>query len=103
MGAKVLVPNQLQNLLAMKFPGHRNRWQVYADAEVYVLDDPLSALDAHVGKKVFMKCILGKLKDRTRILVTNQLQYLHLCDNMVTLLDGRAVETGTVRIQFAFY
>ncbi len=46
----------------------------YAAAELYLLDDPLSAVDAHVGRHLFDECICGLLGSRTRILVTHQLQ-----------------------------
>jgi ABC-type multidrug transport system fused ATPase/permease subunit len=47
---------------------------VYADADVYLLDDPLSAVDAHVGSVLFERCICGVLGGTTRVLVTHQLQ-----------------------------
>ena len=40
-------------------------------------DDPLSAVDAHVGKNIFNNCIVGALRNKTRILVTHQLQVIH--------------------------
>lgn len=46
----------------------------YAAADVLLLDDPLSAVDAHVGRHLFDRCICGLLKDKTRVLVTHQLQ-----------------------------
>jgi ATP-binding cassette, subfamily C (CFTR/MRP), member 1 len=65
--------------------------------QVYLFDDPLSALDAHVGRAVFEKCINGLLKERgaTRLLVTNQLQFLPAADAIVVLDDGAIVEMGT--------
>ena len=45
---------------------------VYSNADIYLLDDPLAALDAHVGKQVFDNCISGILKGKTRVLVTHQ-------------------------------
>jgi ABC-type histidine transport system ATPase subunit len=42
---------------------------VYADADVYLFDDPLSALDSHVGHNVFHQCIIKTLKGKTRVLV----------------------------------
>ncbi len=47
---------------------------VYAGAEVYLLDDPLSAVDAHVGRHLFDRCICGVLAGATRVLATHQLQ-----------------------------
>lgn len=50
---------------------------VYSDCDIYLMDDPLSAVDAHVGQELFNNCILGLLKNKTRIIVTHQLQYLN--------------------------
>ena len=49
---------------------------IYSDADVYLLDDPLSAVDPKVASKIMKLSILGKLKDKTRILVTHQLHVL---------------------------
>ena len=82
---------------------------VYHDADVYLLDDPLAAVDAHVGTDIFNKCIvdemlLGKSKGNTTsernatvILVTNALQYLshEMVDKIICLEDGRVQEVGT--------
>eukprot|EP00123_Amoebidium_parasiticum_P016908 comp23635_c0_seq1/m.40294 comp23635_c0_seq1/g.40294 ORF comp23635_c0_seq1/g.40294 comp23635_c0_seq1/m.40294 type:complete len:1411 (-) comp23635_c0_seq1:61-4293(-) len=67
----------------------------YFDADVYLLDDPLSAVDAHVGRRLFEDCICGYLKDKCRILVTHQLQYLPRCDNILVLQNGRQAGLGT--------
>lgn len=45
---------------------------VYAQADVYLLDDVLSAVDAHVGEHIFKHCIRGMLRDKAVILVTHQ-------------------------------
>uniref|UniRef100_A0A8C3A6V1 Multidrug resistance-associated protein 4 n=1 Tax=Cyclopterus lumpus TaxID=8103 RepID=A0A8C3A6V1_CYCLU len=58
---------------------------VYQDADIYLLDDPLSAVDAEVGRHLFEKCICGFLKNKLRILVTHQLQYLQSADQIVVL------------------
>ena len=68
---------------------------VYADADVYLLDDPLSAVDAHVGKSIFENCIVGALRGKTRILVTHQLQYLSKVDLVVVIKDHTFAEIGT--------
>lgn len=67
----------------------------YANADVYLFDDPLSALDAGVGRKVFKQCIQGELRGRTRLLVTNQLQYVAEADKVVVLKGGKIAEAGT--------
>ncbi len=46
---------------------------VYADADIILMDDPLSALDANVRKKIFTNCLLGKFRNKTRVLVTHAL------------------------------
>ncbi|XP_046989445.1 ATP-binding cassette sub-family C member 4-like isoform X1 [Schistocerca americana] len=68
---------------------------VYRDADIYLLDDPLSAVDAHVGKHLFQECINGYLCRKTRILVTHQLQYLKDADLIVILNNGRIEDQGT--------
>ncbi|XP_078692980.1 ATP-binding cassette sub-family C member 4-like [Branchiostoma floridae x Branchiostoma belcheri] len=68
---------------------------VYADADIYLLDDPLSAVDAAVGKKLFDKCILGALGSKVRILVTHQLQFLNKADKILVLDKGNQVTFGT--------
>ncbi|KAI8482476.1 Multidrug resistance-associated protein 5, partial [Branchiostoma belcheri] len=67
---------------------------VYSNRDVYLLDDPLSAVDAHVGQHIFTHCIMGALKDKTVLFVTHQLQYLHLCDQVVLMKDGVIAEKG---------
>ncbi|XP_074483904.1 ATP-binding cassette sub-family C member 4-like [Sebastes fasciatus] len=68
---------------------------VYQDADIYLLDDPLSAVDTEVGRHLFEKCICGLLKNKTRILVTHQLQYLKSADQIVVLKEGHIVAQGT--------
>nr|KAJ3421142.1 Canalicular multispecific organic anion transporter 2 [Polyrhizophydium stewartii] len=67
------------------------------DADIYLLDDPIAALDAHVGKKVFDDAICGVLRGKTVILVTHQLHLLPKVDTVVVLDEGRVVETGSFR------
>ncbi|XP_055361133.1 ATP-binding cassette sub-family C member 4-like isoform X3 [Betta splendens] len=68
---------------------------VYQDADIYLLDDPLSAVDAEVGRHLFEECICGLLKKKPRILVTHQLQYLKAADQIVVLKEGQMVALGT--------
>lgn len=68
---------------------------VYADRDLYVFDDPLSAVDQHVGKKLFFGCFCGALSGKTRVLVTNQLHYLPHCDRVAVLAHGKIVAIGT--------
>ena len=64
-----------------------------------MFDDPLSALDAHVGQHVFEKAIMKMLVQRghTVVLVTHQLQYLPQADNVIVMKDGRSVICSTFR------
>ncbi|KAJ8012699.1 hypothetical protein DPEC_G00045600 [Dallia pectoralis] len=68
---------------------------VYQDADIYLLDDPLSAVDAEVGKHLFEQCICGLLRNKPRILVTHQLQYLKAADQILVLKEGHMVARGT--------
>ncbi|EGC34852.1 hypothetical protein DICPUDRAFT_55519 [Dictyostelium purpureum] len=68
---------------------------VYADADVYILDDPLSAVDAHVGKHLFHKCFKGVLRNKTVILAANQLNYLPFASYCYVLKEGQVSEKGT--------
>jgi len=67
----------------------------YSDADIYLLDDPLSAVDAHVGRHLFEKCICGLLHEKTRILVSHQLQFLPHADLIMVMKLGRIVDVGT--------
>ncbi|EGG24152.1 ABC transporter C family protein [Cavenderia fasciculata] len=68
---------------------------VYNNADIYILDDPLSAVDAHVGKHIFQKCISGFLSDKTVILVANQLNYLPFANNVLVMNKNTISEHGT--------
>ena len=68
---------------------------IYSDADIYLLDDPLSAVDAKVGKHLFDKCIKEFLDGRMRILVTHQLQFLKETDCIVILRNGSVVSHET--------
>lgn len=67
---------------------------VYSDADIYLLDDPLSAVDAKVGKHIFENCINGLLRNKVRVLVTHQLQYMKSADYIVILDKGNVVKEG---------
>ncbi|KAH9747864.1 ABC transporter C family member 2 [Citrus sinensis] len=68
---------------------------VYSNSDVYIFDDPLSALDAHVGRQVFNSCIKEELRGKTRILVTNQLHFLPHVDRIILVSEGMIKEEGT--------
>ena len=69
----------------------------YSQAEVQLLDDPLSAVDPRVGRELFTRCIGpgGVMEKATRILVTHQKQYLPRCDRILVVRGGRILEEGT--------
>lgn len=69
---------------------------LYQDADVYILDDPLSAVDVHVGRHIFENFINGAIRDKARLLVTNQLSYLPYADKIVMIDDGEIVVQGTL-------
>uniref|UniRef100_A0A8C1G2F2 ATP-binding cassette, sub-family C (CFTR/MRP), member 6a n=1 Tax=Cyprinus carpio carpio TaxID=630221 RepID=A0A8C1G2F2_CYPCA len=70
---------------------------VYRKADIYLLDDPLSAVDAHVGQHIFEKVIgpNGVLKNKTRILVTHGLSFLPQADLILVMEDGEITEMGS--------
>ncbi|XP_040048069.2 multidrug resistance-associated protein 1 isoform X2 [Gasterosteus aculeatus] len=70
---------------------------VYCERDVYLLDDPLSAVDAHVGKHIFEQVVgpQGLLKDKTRVLVTHGLSYLPQADLILVLVEGEVSEMGS--------
>eukprot|EP00948_MAST-09A_sp_MAST-9A-sp1_P001758 g1758.t1 len=72
---------------------------VFSDGDLYLLDDPLASVDAHVGKHIMDKCVKGYLKKRkkTVLLVTNQLSALadNAVDRILVFKDGKICESGT--------
>ncbi|XP_013404203.1 multidrug resistance-associated protein 1 [Lingula anatina] len=70
---------------------------VYQDCDVYLMDDPLSAVDSHVGKHIFDQVIgpEGVLKDKTRVLTTNGISFLPKVDAIIVLNKGVISEIGT--------
>nr|CAD7423123.1 unnamed protein product [Timema monikensis] len=68
---------------------------VYRESDVYLLDDPLSAVDTHVGKHLFEECINSYLSGKARILVTHQLQHIKYADHIVILNNGLIEVQGT--------
>eukprot|EP00794_Sanderia_malayensis_P016216 gene16216-17849_t len=68
---------------------------VYRNADVYLLDDPLSAVDAKVGKHLFDHCICGLLKNKIRILSTHQIHFLKSASQISCLQDGKQIHLAT--------
>lgn len=72
----------------------------YSNSDIYLIDDPLSALDSHVAKHVFDKVLSsssGLLRNKTRVLATNSLFVLPHVDHIVVLDEGRIVESGSYK------
>ncbi|KAK6940974.1 ABC transporter type 1, transmembrane domain [Dillenia turbinata] len=67
---------------------------VYQDCDIYLLDDIFSAVDAHTGTKIFKECVRGSLKDKTILLVTHQVDFLHNVDHIFVMRDGMIVQSG---------
>ncbi|KAF9285512.1 hypothetical protein BGZ68_003791 [Mortierella alpina] len=69
---------------------------VYARADIYLFDDPLSAVDAHVGRTIFDKVVgpNGLLAGKARVFVTHQIQYLAQSTTIMMLREGKVVEQG---------
>ncbi|XP_070609870.1 ATP-binding cassette sub-family C member 5 isoform X1 [Erythrolamprus reginae] len=68
---------------------------LYSDKSIFILDDPLSALDAHVGNHIFNSAIRKHLKSRTVLFITHQLQYLVDCDEVIFMKEGCITERGS--------
>jgi len=67
---------------------------VYAKKDLILMDDPISALDANVKKKIFQNVLLDYMKSKTRILVTHAIDFLHLVDRIVVIKDGELILDG---------
>lgn len=73
---------------------------VYSDAEIYLLDDPLSAVDAHVGKHIFENILStdnekSLLRSKTRLWVTNNLSFLPQVDHVIVIENGSILDQGS--------
>ncbi|KAF9920089.1 hypothetical protein FBU30_010129 [Linnemannia zychae] len=68
---------------------------VYYNAEMVIMDDPLSAVDAHVGKRLWEDCVLRELRGKTRVIATHQLHVLPEVDYVVCMKHGHIAEQGT--------
>lgn len=67
---------------------------VYQDCDIYLLDDVFSAVDAHTGTEIFKECVRGALKNKTIVLVTHQVDFLHNADIIYVMKDGMVVQSG---------
>ena len=67
---------------------------VYENADIYIIDDTLSALDSHVGKKIYEQVFRGLLRNKTILFVTHALQYITDADRILVFKDGRIENIG---------
>lgn len=78
--------------------GQKQRVQIaralYQDADIYLLDDPFSAVDAHTGSHLFKECLLGLLKTKTVIYITHQVEFLPDADLILVMKEGRITQSG---------
>nr|QVT92376.1 ABC transporter [Salvia miltiorrhiza] len=78
--------------------GQKQRVQLaralYHDADIYLLDDPFSAVDAHTGSELFKEYILTALAGKTVVFVTHQVEFLPAVDLILVLKEGRIIQAG---------
>ncbi|KEH33999.1 multidrug resistance protein ABC transporter family protein [Medicago truncatula] len=78
--------------------GQKQRVQIaralYQNADIYLLDDPFSAVDAHTGSHLFKECLLGLLKTKTVIYITHQVEFLPDADLILVMKEGRITQSG---------
>ncbi|KAL5700039.1 Canalicular multispecific organic anion transporter 2 [Ranunculus cassubicifolius] len=78
--------------------GQKQRVQIaralYQDSDVYLFDDPFSAVDAHTGTHLFKECLLGLLASKTIIYVTHQVEFLPSADLILVMKDGTITQSG---------
>ena len=67
---------------------------LYFDADIYLLDDPISAVDSKVAKKIYENVIMKMKGRKTIILVTHQISYLYGCDQVIIMEDGSIKHVG---------
>ena len=76
---------------------------LYSDADIYLLDDPLSAVDAKVGRKIYEQLCEHFVGRKTILLVTHQTHFLTNCDEVIRLEDGEikeVMESSMIRMKF---
>ncbi|CAA7016303.1 unnamed protein product [Microthlaspi erraticum] len=78
--------------------GQKQRIQIaralYQNADIYLFDDPFSAVDAHTGSHLFKEVLLGILRDKTVIYVTHQVEFLPEADLILVMKDGKITQAG---------
>ncbi|CAM1297575.1 ABCC4 (predicted) [Pycnogonum litorale] len=80
--------------------GQRSRLSLaralYQDADIYLFDDPLSAVDPEIGNQIYNQCIKNYLKDKLRVLVTHQIQYIRNDQKVILMNKGCIQASGTL-------
>ncbi|XP_014517264.1 ABC transporter C family member 3 [Vigna radiata var. radiata] len=78
--------------------GQKQRIQIaralYHDADIYLLDDVFSAVDAHTGSHLFQECLLNYLSSKTVVYVTHQVEFLPAADLILVMKDGKIIQSG---------
>ncbi|KAJ4725238.1 ABC transporter C family member 3 [Melia azedarach] len=81
--------------------GQKQRIQIaralYQDADIYLFDDPFSAVDAHTGSHLFKQVLLGLLRSKTVIYVTHQVEFLPAADLILVMKEGMITQAGKYR------
>ena len=68
---------------------------MYADCDIYLLDNPLAALDINVSNHIFKHCILGLLSSKVRLMVSHQESHMKFADQVIVLYNGLVIDKGT--------
>jgi ABC-type transport system involved in cytochrome bd biosynthesis fused ATPase/permease subunit len=68
---------------------------IYQDASILLLDDPISALDKSVQRDIFYKLLKKQMRYKTRVMVTNSIDFLPFFDRLVMMKDGQIIMQGT--------
>lgn len=68
---------------------------VYNGADIYLLDDPFSAVDAHTAATLFNDCVMTALAKKTVILVTHQVEFLNMVDTILVVEGGQVIQSGS--------
>ncbi|KAJ0970834.1 hypothetical protein J5N97_018793 [Dioscorea zingiberensis] len=67
---------------------------VYQDADIYLLDDPFNAFDSQTGTQIFKECLMGMLRDKTILYVTDQAEFLQAADLILVMENGKIERAG---------
>ena len=67
---------------------------LYADSDIFIFDDPISAVDSKVAREIHEKCLKKLRTTKTLILVTHQINFLYDCDQVIIMEEGRVKKTG---------